>query len=108
MTDTMSVLEFWDRMDTAVKSKGLTYVTLAFQCDISLPKLYNNRSRHRYPNTNDLIRISQSLDVSLDWLIFGKEGNSNLSESEIQSVHDYLNAPKAVKDIVDRILRGKK
>ena len=108
MTNTMSVVEFWERMDTAVKSKGLTYVTLAFQSDISLPTLYNNRSRHRFPNTNDLIAISKSLDVSLDWLIFGKEGNVNYSESEIQSIRDYLTAPKAVKEIVDRILRGKK
>lgn len=103
----MTVEKFWERLDLAVKSKCKTYVALCELCDnqINLATIYNTRNAGRYLSIKYLAIICDALDVSLDWLVFGKEKN-DYTDSELQSVRDYLKAPKAVKDIVDRILQG--
>lgn len=103
--DKMKTEEFWDRLDFVVKSKCKTYVNLAQMCGVSLATLYNNRSRDRLPSTEDLIAITKALETSLDWLIFGIERNVELSETNLESVKAYLNAPKDVRDVVDRIIK---
>lgn len=106
MDRTMKSKEFWERLDLVVKSKCKTYVVLAENCNLSLATLYNNRSRDRYPSTDDLMAIAKELDTSIDWLLLGSEHNSNLTDTDIESVKAYLNAPKEVKGMVDRILKG--
>lgn len=102
----MSAKEFWKRLDAIMKSRSINYVDLAQMCRINRVTLYNNRSRDKYPNIKVMVSIAMALDVSLDWLVLGENKQSKLDEMEFQSVYNYLNAPKAVKDIVDRILRG--
>lgn len=103
--DKMKTDEFWDRLDIVVKSKCKTYVILAQMADISLATLYNNRSRDRLPSTEDLIAIAKALDTSLDWLVFGAERNVDWSITDLESVKAYLNAPKDVRSIVDKIIK---
>lgn len=103
----MDIKGFWTRTDTLLKAKGLTYVALCSKCEsVNLTTLYNNRSKEHYPSVEDILQIADALETSLDWLLFGTEKKVDLSESELQSVQFYLNAPKDVKDIVDKVLRG--
>ena len=106
--DKMKTDEFWDRLDFVVKSKCKTYVALAQNCGVSLATLYNNRSRDRLPSTEDLISIAKALDTSIDWLIFGIERNVDLGITDLESVKAYLNAPKDVRRVVDRIIKEMK
>lgn len=106
--DKMNTKDFWERLDLIVKSRCKTYVVLAEKCNLSLATLYNNRSRDRYPSTDDLLSIANELETSIDWLLLGSERNSNLTETDMESVKAYLNAPKEVRGMVDRILKEMK
>lgn len=104
----MKTDEFWERLDFVVKSKCKTYINLAHLSGVSSATLYNNRSRDRLPSTEDLISIAKTLDTSLDWLVFGTERNVNLDKSDLEFVKAYLNAPKDVRNVVDRIIKEMK
>lgn len=106
--DRMNTKDFWDRLDLVVKSKCKTYVVLADHTKLSLATLYNNRSKDRYPSTDDLMTISRELDTSIDWLLFGETKSMDLSVTDLESVKAYLNAPKDVRTIVDNIIKGMK
>ena len=93
-------------MDSVIRAKGITLAIVAQKSHSALPTLYNNRSRKRYPKIQEIIAIAKVLDVSLDWLLLGKPANSDYTITENKTVQAYLSAPKAVQDIIDRILRG--
>ena len=102
------IQEFWQRTDRLLKDRGLTYVQLCKQSGINMNTLYNQRSRNHYPAVPDLIKIAETLDTAVDWMLIGKVRQENLSNSEYDSINIYLNANVEVKAIVDRILRGLK
>lgn len=103
---TMNAKEFWARLDTLLKAKKITYISLASDCGIPSATLYNNRSRNRFPRIAEIVTIALYLETSLDWLLLGFDRNANISTSDLKAFQTYINAPKEVKDLVDKVLRG--
>ncbi len=77
-------------------------------CGFNLATMYNNKNRGRFVPIEYLPIISEKLDVSIDWLLTGKTKNSDWDLPELETVKAYLNAPKSLRDIVDKILKGVK
>jgi len=94
--------DFWDRLAFALKTKDTGLVEVAKVNSININTLYNDRHFKRYPKLEHIMAISKTLDVSVDWLLFGGD------VADMEVFRDYLNAPKAVRDIVTKILKDSK
>lgn len=54
---------------------GYSQELLAFECDLSVPYISQIENGHKSVSLNALLQISDALDCTLDWLVFG---NSSL------------------------------
>ena len=69
----MKNMEFWKRVDTAVKQNELSLTRLWKKTGIS-PNTGNGwRTFNRYPDAESLVKIAKILNVSIEWLITGEE-----------------------------------
>lgn len=100
----MAVKEFWQRLDATVRAKGTSYRRLGSDLGFSAFTFYNDRSRNLYPRLSTLVQICTHLNVSIDWLVFGEEKGIGYTESDLDMLRVYADAPKSVKNIVLRIL----
>jgi len=69
----MSTEKIGDRLKQARKSKGLQQKILAEQLGISRAGYSRIESGSVEITTKNLVKITEILDISLDWLILGKE-----------------------------------
>ena len=106
--DNMKTTEFWQRLDSAVKARYKTYVAFCRDCGFNLATMYNNKNRDRFLPIEYLPKVSEKLNISIDWLLTGKNRESDWDVKELETVKAYLNAPKSLRDIVDKILKGVK
>lgn len=107
MTDMTDVGGFFQRMDSLLKERGLTYKAFSEICGFNKSSLYNLKSRGRYPSPENIFTIADKLDTSIDWLVYGDSHRTfGIPKGEAEAVTQYLTAPKAVRDIVNRIIKG--
>jgi transcriptional regulator with XRE-family HTH domain len=69
----MSIEKICDRLKEARKSKGLQQKNLAEKLGISRAGYSRIETGNVEITTKNLVKITEILDVSLDWLILGKE-----------------------------------
>lgn len=106
--NTMKTTEFWQRLDSAVKAKYKTYVAFCKDCGFNLATMYNNKNRDRYLPVEYLPKVADKLNVSIDWLLTGETRNPEWELPEVETLKAYLNAPKSLREVVDKILKGVK
>ncbi len=72
------------------KSLGLTQQALADKIDgITVQMISIYEKEKQTPSLKNLIRIAENLDVSIDYLVFGKEKRQNINNcSENNSIYD--------------------
>lgn len=63
----------YDRIEWLIKTKGLTKKDFCLELGISTGNLGDWKRGKSTPSTNKLIEIAAYFDVSLDWLLTGKE-----------------------------------
>lgn len=61
---------FWNRVD---KVSSLSSKELSIKLEINYRTMLDMRSRCRFPSIENIIRISDILNVSIDWLLTGEE-----------------------------------
>lgn len=61
---------FWNRVD---KVSSLSSKELSLKLEINYRTMLDMRSRCRFPSIENIIRISDILNVSIDWLLTGEE-----------------------------------
>ena len=67
--------EFGHRLRAARKNKGLSGYKLAMMLDVESPNITHWENGRNYPGIDKLIRLSEMLGVSIDWLLMGQEVN---------------------------------
>ena len=77
---------FWNRIKTLIKNKKVTQEITAKACRISYNTWRGWVSKNIIPHVIDCIRIAKYLDVSLDFLLTGKERNSQAKIAELQAL----------------------
>jgi len=77
---------FWSRLRTIIKNKKTTQEITAKSCGISLNTWRGWGSKNIIPCVMDCIRISRYLDVNIEYLLLGKERNSQVKIAEIQKL----------------------
>lgn len=106
-----AIENFWARFDIILKNRG--YETLKdfiedINIGISYPTLLTKRSRKILPEVETLIKISEELDVSVDYLLFGYVSETRrITGEEIQLLRRYQTATKVEKNAIKVILHMK-
>ena len=67
---TENAYAFWNRVD---KVSSLSSKELSIKLKINYRTMLDMRSRCRFPSIENIIRISDILNVSIDWLLTGEE-----------------------------------
>ena len=63
---------FWERVTPLIRIKYPTIKAFCEDADLNLQTFYNDRARLYYPPMDNIRRMAEKLDVSLDYLVFGQ------------------------------------
>ena len=66
---TENAYAFWNRVD---KVSNLSSKELSLKLEINYRTMLDMRSRCRFPSIENIVRISNILNVSIDWLLTGE------------------------------------
>lgn len=82
-------MEIGDRIKLKRIEKSMSLTDLSNATKINAGTLTKYEKNINKPSVENLIALSQSLEVGLNWLIIGKEEISNLSYEEINILKKY-------------------
>lgn len=70
----MDIKGFWERLDIALIKTGVRSIkALCKETGVPYQTIVNQRTQKRFPTVETVAAFAQFLDVSLDWLLLGKE-----------------------------------
>lgn len=65
--------EFWNRVDFIVRQRRLKFTEICRDQEVAYKTLMSNRSRQEYPGLENSCKLASSLDVTTDFLVYGKQ-----------------------------------
>ncbi len=89
MGDTYA-MDFWDRVNQALIYKNTTLKWLAKHLNISPKTLYNAMAKKQEPSVSHAFMIAELLDVSVEYLVTGKDPTGWRPPKRISKVIDNL------------------
>lgn len=95
---------FWERVTPLIRMKYPTIKAFCEEADLNLQTFYNDRARLYYPPMDNIRKMADTLDVSLDYLVFGDSKGTGYDEETINFIQKYNSATKPIKVIIDKIL----
>lgn len=66
---------FWDRVNSLIKEKGIDQQKLADLCEINYQTFRGWRTHKTYPDALKTYKIANALGVSVEYLVSGNETN---------------------------------
>lgn len=81
--DNYSVSIIVDRIKAITSTKELEKIGISQQV------ISNWKSRNTFPKSDDLYKISQFLNVSMEYLLTGEDKENNLSQDETELLTNY-------------------
>lgn len=100
------VNEFWERVTPLIKRKYPSIKEFCEKAGLNHLTFYNDKSRRFYPPIDNLKKMAEVLDVSIDYLVFGEAKNIKFDKETLIFVKKYQNARKPIKNIIGKILDG--
>ena len=76
------MLTIYERIEFLIKNNGMTKKLFCEELGISTGNLGDWKRGKSTPSTHKLIEIGEYFDVSLDWLIVGKEHQNDMLKEE--------------------------
>lgn len=102
--DDESAREFWMRVDKILVSRKVMLKDIAAGAEIPYQSFTGWRTRHKFPDAQVLIKISQILHASAEYLVTGKEKDPDPpAYSDI--IYSLSNATEEDLMLIRRILR---
>lgn len=95
---------FWERVTPLIRIKYPTIKAFCEDADLNLQTFYNDRARLYYPPMDNIRRMAEKLDVSLDYLVFGDSKGTGFDEQTLSFIRKYNSATKPMKAVIDKIL----
>lgn len=96
----MNISELIDRIKTIRPLKDLESIELAQNT------INNWKFRNTYPKADDLYKIAQFLNVTMEWLLTGEDKINNLSGSEQALLENYRSLDDKTKNNVDLMVEA--
>jgi transcriptional regulator with XRE-family HTH domain len=93
----MDIKEFWSRTNALLKQKGYTQRSLALECGLTERRIESLSTDARQPSTDESVKIAQTLGVSVEYLVTGKNLDNAIV---IESLRNHL---KNMENDVDRL-----
>ena len=92
------------------KDKGYTMAEFAKEIGVSPGNVgdWESESRTSVPGAQALITIAQTYDISIDWLLMGKEANHEEAKDRAYSEHiraEYAANPESFASLMDAAFR---
>lgn len=84
--------DFWNRVDSILDRKGTRLIDMARDTGIGYPTIKNWRYLNSIPKVDVVIQMSEYLEVSLDYLLTGKEAEALSKEAMAVEFDDKLKA----------------
>ncbi|MNM71287.1 transcriptional repressor DicA [compost metagenome] len=75
-------LSIYERIELLIKNAGMTKKAFCLELGISTGNLGDWKRGKSTPSTNKLIEIAAFFDVSLDWLMTGREKQAELVQDQ--------------------------
>jgi len=100
-------MEMGDRIKKTRKSKGWSQTQLAEKIGITSGGLSGLETNKKYTSKTTLIKLSEVLNVSADYLLTGKEGTNEISAEE-REILDVLRKDEAMTNAMMEFARVKK
>lgn len=91
---------FWQRIDMVLLDYNMSIAQLSRGTKISYDSFKSWRSKHRIPDVESLIKISDFLDLSLDALLKGKNNQNKHSQPQMFAENPVLN--QIIKICIER------
>lgn len=79
-------MNFWKNVDYVREYRNMTRKELAYKADFSLTSLSTGIARNSIPSADVAYRIAKTLNVSIEYLLIGKEQSQKNETSEIISL----------------------
>lgn len=92
--------EFWKQIDFLLNKNHLTNLDLSDKAGIVYRTVTTQRNRHSIPNGEQLLRMAKTLNVSIEYLLTGKEDPFCLSQ-EAAEVQKDENLQAIVRSILE-------
>lgn len=98
----MSGGTFWERTNALIKARNTTQEAIASIADIKYQTFRQMSASGTFPRVNAAYKIAEYLDVSLEWLITGKERNqaNSIPAAVIALAEDIYRLPVEYQDII--------
>ena len=100
-------MKMGDRIKQTRKSKGWSQTKLAEKIGITSGGLSGLETNKKDTSKTTLIKLSEVLGVSADYLLTGKEGTNEISEQE-REILDFLREDKAMTNAMMEVAKVKK
>jgi transcriptional regulator with XRE-family HTH domain len=85
---------FWKRVNNRIKTQKTKQEAVAEQCGINYQTLRGWVTNHRFPGGDEIYRIAQALNTTVEYLVSGEEpGKPDTAEAleHLKAVQDFLN-----------------
>lgn len=96
----IELTDFGKRLKLTIKNAGHSQKKVCELWGISEDALGQYFKGKTFPKGDLLIKISETLNISIDWLLTGKEFASELTEDEIVMLESYRRCTQPNKDIL--------
>jgi transcriptional regulator with XRE-family HTH domain len=73
-------MDIYERIKELCKNEGISVKTMTEKLGIVYSSYYSSQQAKRFPNVSDLVSIAKYFNVSLDYLITGKDSTNDFCE----------------------------
>ncbi len=86
ISDAMA-MDFWGRVELGQQEAGFdTIKDLCREADVAYQTVINKRSKGKLPNTDTVLKLSRSIQKSVDWLFWGENLNTDSEQERVASL----------------------
>ncbi len=102
----MNAYQFWQRVDLIREERKMNLEQLSAAIGIKHQSIRDQRSKDLIPKSETLYKISQVLDISMEYLLVGRD-TAHITTAQI--VYDYMeaNMPGTLDDILSKVQQKK-
>lgn len=89
-----------ERIKEKLTEHGYKQKELIEKTGISKAAISNYMNGNRVPDTESVLKISNILETSVEWLLTGRTTNENLTPEEKNIINAYRNSDSRTKEII--------
>lgn len=94
---------FWDNVEIELEYLGMTNKALAEKVGIAASNIGKGIKMGSSPSAETAVKIANILNVSVEYLVTGKNENKSPNEIDLQQYHKYAKTLEELENIPDHL-----